>query len=370
MNSENENTNSVNRCIRPVFISSDLLIEEQSYFLEHILIGLADESISVGLVCSPNAEMEAIGAMSVEIIPYPELRIPFMARYNLRRLLERLEKFKPTVLHCLCEKQSGLVRQISKELNIPYVQSVNRLQKKGFRLSLSLKRCTRIIAPSPIIADNLAKNYPRFAQRISHINMGTFIGQTSWCFSDSNKLASIITADSSGASNEFDVLLESIRNLAIEGYEFMLVMIINEESESRIRKQLSELSLSYLVTVMPRGSQWKQVLDAGDIFVQPQPVPALNSIAMEAMSVGTAVAACKGGVDDIFIDDRTAIIFDPDDELSIRTALKKLLDQKDFARQLAQKAQQYIKQNHSVSAMVTKMLNVYETAPSDFERLA
>src|SRR3989339_1750796 len=165
MNLENE-TNTVNRDIRPVFVTSEQLIEEQSYFLEHLLIGLADESIPVGLVCSQDAQIDAIGAMSLEVMPYPELQIPFMRGYNFRRLLERLEKFKPTVLHCLCEQQSGLVLQISKEMNIPYIQSVNGLSNKVFGLSLSHKRCTRIIAPSPIIADNISKDYPRFAQRI------------------------------------------------------------------------------------------------------------------------------------------------------------------------------------------------------------
>jgi len=32
------------------------------------------------------------------------------------------------------------------------------------------------------------------------------------------------------------------------------------------------------------------------------------------MSIGAAVAACKGGVDDLIIGDKTALVFDPDDE--------------------------------------------------------
>src|SRR3989339_1381942 len=166
MNSANQD--NVNRLIRPAFIASDRLVEQQAYFLEHLLIGLADESIAVGLVCSENAEMDSMGAMSVDLIHYPELQIPFAGSYNLRKLLLRLEKFKPTVLHCLCEQRSGLVRQISRELNIPYIQSVNRLKSKGFGLSLSQKRCMRLVAPSKIIADNIAKIYPRLAGRISH----------------------------------------------------------------------------------------------------------------------------------------------------------------------------------------------------------
>jgi len=72
-----------------------------------------------------------------------------------------------------------------------------------------------------------------------------------------------------------------------------------------------------------------------------------------------AVAACKGGVDDFIIADRTAVVFNPNDEISIRGALQRLLDRKEFARQIARNAQQNLRENHSVSKMISSILQIY-----------
>ena len=80
------------------------------------------------------------------------------------------------------------------------------------------------------------------------------------------------------------------------------------------------------------------------------------------MSEGSAVAACKGGVDDLIIEDQTAVVFDPDDEFSIRTTLQRLFDRREYARRLARDAQQYLRDNHKVSRMISAALQVFREA--------
>jgi len=80
------------------------------------------------------------------------------------------------------------------------------------------------------------------------------------------------------------------------------------------------------------------------------------------MSVGSAVAACQGGVDDLIIEGRTAVIFDPNDELSIVGVLQRLLDRRDFARKTAKAAQKYLRQNYTVSKMISATLQTYHQA--------
>ena len=75
--------------------------------------------------------------------------------------------------------------------------------------------------------------------------------------------------------------------------------------------------------------------------------------------MGTAVAACSGGVDDFILPEQTAVVFDPDNELSVRGALQRLLDRQDMARRLAGSAQEYVKENHTVSNMIIATLEAY-----------
>jgi glycosyltransferase involved in cell wall biosynthesis len=106
----------------------------------------------------------------------------------------------------------------------------------------------------------------------------------------------------------------------------------------------------------------RSLLAAGDIFVQPTPEYTFNPLLLEAMSVGSAVATCKGGVDDLIIDGQTALVFDPDDELSIVGTLQRFLNKRDFARKIAKTAQQYLKDNHTVSSMISATLQTYGRA--------
>ena len=77
------------------------------------------------------------------------------------------------------------------------------------------------------------------------------------------------------------------------------------------------------------------------------------------MSVGTAVVGCAGGVDDLITDERRAVVFDPDDEVDIYGCLRRLLDGREIARKLASEAQDYVREEHSVSKMISSMLEIY-----------
>jgi glycosyltransferase involved in cell wall biosynthesis len=129
-----------------------------------------------------------------------------------------------------------------------------------------------------------------------------------------------------------------------------------------MRRLLAALGLLQTVTIVPRLRPWRSVVGAGDIFIQPAATTAFNPLLLEAMSVGVAVAACKGGVDDLIIEGQTAITFDPDDELSIYNSLQRLFGRRELARKIARGAQEYLRKNHTVSNMITSTLRTYREA--------
>ncbi len=350
------------KSLRPALIASEKTVSEYSIFLEHLLVGLADESIPAALVCRPGCDVDSVVSPAVEVLRHPVFNLPLMGRQNKKILLEKLEKFKPTVLHCLCESKASLTRQLARQLGLPYVLTVNSLQKRFNQLSISSKRLAKIIVPAESIAVNIAKVYPRFAERIEQVNIGTFASKTTGCFSKPGQLASMVTAGPLRSESDFENLLGAVKHLAIDGYEFMLVIIGGGRAESGLRKLLTELGLLQIVTIVPRLEPWRTVLAAGDIFIQPVPDNAFNPLLLEAMSAGAAVAGCKGGVDDLIIEGKTAIAFDPDDELSIYNSLRRLLDSHELARQLAGGAQQHLRENHSVSKMISSILRIYHNA--------
>jgi glycosyltransferase involved in cell wall biosynthesis len=232
--------------------------------------------------------------------------------------------------------------------------------------SISSKHCAKIIVPAESIGANIAEVYPRFAERIEQINVGTFVGESSGCFCEVSRLAIMVMAHPLDNANEFENLFGAVRHLVIDRYEFMFVVTGGGRAERGLRRLLAALDLLQIVTIVPRLKPWRSVLAAGDIFIRPVASASFNPLLLEAMSVGAAVAGCKGGVDDLIIEDQTAVVFDPDDELSIYGSLQRLFNRREWARQLARGAQEYLRENHTVSNMISSTLRTYREAQEWF----
>ena len=122
---------------------------------------------------------------------------------------------------------------------------------------------------------------------------------------------------------------------------------------------IKTLGLLQVVTVVPEIHPMRSVFVGTDILIMPRLRAEFNPSLLEAMSVGTAVASCQGCVDDLLEDGKTAVCFDPHDELSVYTCLQKLMGKHEYARQIAQAGQDYVRQHHSVSAMTDRLLRAY-----------
>ena len=343
---------------RVVLIASEHTVCEYSTFLQHLLVGLADESIPVAFVCPPAWDKESVFP-AAEVIGHPVFDIPFMGPLNTRLLAERLIRFKPTVLHCLCESKASVTRQLAHRLDVPYVLAVNAFQRRWKPLPVSSTHCAKIVVPAQSVAANIAGAQPRFSDRIEQINIGTFVTDTAVCFSEPTQIPTLMTTHRFDHIDEYENLLGVVRHLLIDGYEFMMVVVGVGRGDRQLWKLLAALDLLHIVTLVPRGMPWHALLASGDIFIRPRPRCSFDPQLLEAMSLGAAVAACRGGVDDLIVEERTALVFDPNDELSILRTLRQLLDRRERARQLAKNSLKYLRENHSVSRMISATIQVY-----------
>jgi len=347
---------------RVAIIASRHTITEFPLYIKYLLVGLADESVPAVLICPPHSDVVPIVPPSFEVLRHPALDVPFLEFYNLKLLLNKLMAFRPGVLHCLCESKSYQARWLARHLDINYVMSVNSIITRFHYLSISSNRCRAIITPTRTIAESLKTAYPKFADRIHKINIGTFVSSSTACFSHPDRLPGIVVSSPLDHSHSLDNLFLSLHRLAIENYQFMVVLVGQGKAEKQIRKKLRSLGLLRIVTIVPRLAGLDSALSAADMFVIPRPSSNFNTLLLAAMAAGSAVASCKGGADDLIIDGKTAFVFNPDDQLSIYNCLKQILDSRELARQIAQGAQQNLRQNNHVSNMVSQTISLYRQA--------
>jgi glycosyltransferase involved in cell wall biosynthesis len=359
----NQHQTAERKSVRPALIISKRTISLYSPLLERLMVGLASESIPVALICPSDYDVDSMAHGVVEVIRQSAVDLPFMTWLNINKLTHYLSAFKPTVLHCLCESKSSLTKQLSSQLDLPYLLTVNSIWHKWWQLPALSKHCLRIIAPARSIADSIAAAYPKFANRLEQINAGTFVEESAGCFTDTGQLPSMIAVAHAGNVGQFENLLAAVKRLVDEGYQLMLFITATGRVETALRKSITKQHLSQTVIIIPELKPWRVLLTAADVFIQPAPSNYFNLLLLEAMSLGTAVVTCKGGVDDFIIDGQTAAIFDPNDEFSLKKTIQQLLDKPEAARSLAAGAQQYLKENHTVTAMVSSILQIYSEAP-------
>jgi glycosyltransferase involved in cell wall biosynthesis len=347
---------------RVAIIASRRIFADYSLYLKYLLVGLADESVHVLLVCPPLPEVDTIVPPAVKVIRHPAIDVRFLERLNRELLLDQLREFQPDLIHCLCESGAALARWLAKHLKLNYLLNVNSIVSRFQLLSLSATRCATIIAPAKTIAGTFAVTHHKFADRVRQINIGVFVSDTTACFAYPQRLPSILIAHPLNNPAEIQNLFDALHRLVVEKYEFLVALVGSGRAESQIRKQLVPLDLLRLVTVISHLPGLDAALSSTDIFVLPRPSYAFNSLLLNAMGAGSAVAACAGGVDDLIIDGKTAVTFNPDDQISIYNCLKRLFDAREFAREIASGAQQHLRQNHHVSDMVASTLRLYRLA--------
>jgi glycosyltransferase involved in cell wall biosynthesis len=349
---------------RVAVIASRRTLTEYPSYLKHLLVGLVDDSAPVILVCPTENNADSVVPPAVEVFRHPAIDIPLMKHYNLHLLLKRVLKFKPEIIHCLCETSASTARWLARNLNIPYLLNINSIPYRWAGIGFSATRCVGIIVPSKIIVNSFISAYPKFADRVRQINIGTFVDDSTACFIHPEHLPGIVVAPPVDNPAGIENIFQAIHRLNVDGYQFIAAVISSGGQEGILWKKLRSLDLLGTVTIVPRPLGLYSAGSAADIFIVPRPSDRFNMLLLTGMSVGSAIAAAKGGVDDLIIEDKTACIFNPDDQISIYNCLKHFFDRPDEARRLAESAQQYLRQNYHVSGMISSVISLYRQAAS------
>jgi glycosyltransferase involved in cell wall biosynthesis len=253
-----------------------------------------------------------------------------------------------------------LTKQIAEQFSIPYVASFNSTKTGFFKHSVSFDHCGAMIASSQTIVEYLDNRYKNMNERIEQVNVGIFVDDKCACFSVPDRITSLVTVKKLDSVAHYEPLLSAIRHLAIDGYEFIYAIIGEGPAERDIHGLIKALGLNQVVTVVPRIDPIEAVFSSADIYIDPFSSRRFNTYLLEAIGAGMAIAAARDTIEDILVEDQTAVFFDKTDELEIYTTLQKLLDKKEFAKQLALQAQQQLAKNNSVSIMVETFIDIYK----------
>jgi len=358
-----------NQSLRPAILIDKADASELALMLSHFFVGLSEKSIYPIVIYPGRIQHFAweVVCPLVSFVKYPILRLPFFVRQNRRLLIDSLSKLKPTILHCFSSSRFNLARYTAERLDIPYILNMGANRKLFLGRFLKNAHCAGLVCNSGRTAEQLKGKYPGLSERISKVNIGTFVEDASCCFSAGHEVASIIIAQPLQNAELLVPLMHALKHLVIDGYEFVAAIIGTGPAEKRIHQLRRELGLTQVVTLVGRFVQIRSVFAGADIFIQTELSRGFNFSLMEAMSVGMAAAVTNQCEEDFVVHEKTALQFDPFDELNVYSTLQRLLDKRDYARELASNAQEYLRANYSVSRMVESYVDCYQKAQQWFK---
>ena len=353
--------------IRPLLVSDTETVQRFCAPLRHLLFGFEAQGVSSCVVVPPNSQIESFLWPGIEIIEHPALRFPLFYRQNRRRLISRIEKFRPTIVHCLGTARARLAKTIGQTFNVPAVVTINSSKQNFLRRQTISTGFSTVIAPSERIAELFKKQNSKIAALVKQVNIGIFVDETCACFSRPGRIGSMVMVSDFLRFDDLEPLLGAVRHLAVDGYEFLVVLMGSGPAEHKIRNFIRGVGLSHTVSISPEIRPMREVFRGADVFIQPYVTERLEPALIEAASAGAAIATDKNNADNLLQNNTTAIFFDSRDELSIYSALQKLLDDKQLAKTLASAAQNYLRNNNTVSSMVDQLLEIYKTATENKE---
>ena len=353
--------------VRPVLLVDEGVYRSYTVYLRRILVGLADTAHASALVCPGDIDTSVVDCPTVELFEYPTLRLSLFKSLNRRILLERLERFKPTVLHTFSPGQIELAAFLSEALEVPLVVTFHGHRGHWNHRAKAMLQAARVLAPSAVLAERAAMLYPTLRERIELVPVGSYVEDTCVCFSHVHRPASLIAVHPFEDARLFEPLLGAVRHLALDGCELVLALMGVGPAERAIRRQIRAMGLSPRVALVPPMRPLRTVLEGADVFLHLKDRGLFNAQLIEAMSVGLAVAGVADQTGGLLIDGQTATLWDGADELSIYAGLKRLLNQREVARQFALNAQAFLQHHCSVSGMIDKTLAAYIAAQQQYK---
>jgi glycosyltransferase involved in cell wall biosynthesis len=162
-------------------------------------------------------------------------------------------------------------------------------------------------------------------------------------------------------------LLQAIHGLCKE-QPLQCLVVGDGPSREEFLSELKRLDLESIVRWIPWVENPSEVLGLLDIFVLPSLQEGLSLSILEAQAAGVPVVASNvGGISEAVIDGETGILVPPQDSKALKTALKKILEDRQLAQRMGQTASEHIKNRFNLSRMADQVIEVYQKILRDVQ---
>jgi len=323
--------------------------------IRRLCVGLIDEAVRVVLICD-EAELPPS-------FPFgPVRRVTYSSgwwisgRRRAAGVIQQVNAEQPMLVHALSGRLLGLARRLAAAWQVPAVVQVSALGELRDRQPAGPPG-VYFVAPSEPLLDYVRDASGCPPDRCVLIRPGLHCQSETACLRDSSKMPAIMAPMVQDGGLAY--LVRAFGAVLAAGHQAMLFVLGAGASEAELRRLIGQLGLLQSVTFAGRLPEPMAAIRGGDLFVLPGKVGQMMELPLAAMGAGLATVATSGSVFDFLTHEQTALLYPERDEAGLTEQLMRLLGDPPFARRLAAQGQAYVREHHTVSAMIRATLQLY-----------
>jgi glycosyltransferase involved in cell wall biosynthesis len=354
-------------CRRAALVVDHDALERFGPVVRLLAVGLIDERIRVTVIGPSGEGLGEVEWGPAQRIEHGSLRWPQRGP-ALRRVLGAIGQDRPDVVHGLTGSSQRLVEELAQTMGVPAVLSLTSEEEIVSASVRAAAVVRRWVVPSAPLERQARERHALAADRLACVPLGLVAEQQVNCFAAQHTNPVLVCQNPRTEPAGVLGLLQAVRGLVGEYPDLMLMVRGEGLHEAVIRRQVFALGLRDVVTFVPVAPQIREVFRLADIFVDPAAERALRVNGLQAMAHGLAVVAAAGGAADHYQHEATALTYPPASHETLRQHLARLLSDRDYARDLAGRGLEFVRQHRRASQMVGRLSQLYcelASAPRD-----
>jgi glycosyltransferase involved in cell wall biosynthesis len=264
------------------------------------------------------------------------------------------------LLHALDGDALALTRRLAAAAELEYLAGVFCLRPDGH---VAEARCRGVLAAGQPVLLALERRRAAAGQTFHLVRPGVYLARRAACFTDPQHAPALIAAGELRSFQPFAAVLKAFARLRAAGHEAVLFLVGGGRCERPLRRLGEKLGLRADLTFVDRlaGQPLNDILAGADVFIAPVPSHRVDIDLLSAMAGGVPALTAGAEACDFVIPDRTALTFAAGDAGELAARLTGLLEDRAFARGLAEAALAHLREHHSPARMAQQLAGIYRS---------
>jgi glycosyltransferase involved in cell wall biosynthesis len=160
----------------------------------------------------------------------------------------------------------------------------------------------------------------------------------------------------------YDVLLESLGQLASAGHRFELFLAGDGPEKPRLQRLVDSLGLTSRVTFLGSVDDVPVLFSSAHILVHPSRSEGISNTILEGMAEGLpVVATAVGGIPELLTQGQTGLLVDPDRPDALAAALRRVIESSSLREELGRNGLELVRERCGLARIVSQYERIYES---------